>query len=208
MVASRLHQGNLAGRAIARYTSRRFFETSIRPTTCGFVCPHHAQTPTWPCARSGCPGTRRSSATTSRRLHGVFPLKKDGYRAERQLHPRHRALTALAKSRGIRYLFAVVDARDLPTSRALTARGFSLIETRLYFHQSLRNYHYPRRFRCRLATDARCGVPDGTGTNHREPVRPIQRRSVHRQGRGRPIDGDVDSRVAPSRICRRHVHPR
>jgi hypothetical protein len=88
------------------------------------------------------------------RLHGVFPLKKDGYCANANYNPAIDALTALAKSRGIRYLFAVVDGRDLPTSRALTARGFSLIETRLFFHQSLRNYQYPRRFRCRLATDA------------------------------------------------------
>lgn len=88
------------------------------------------------------------------RLHGVFPLRKDGYCANADYTPAIDALTALAKSRGIRYLFAVVDGRDLPTSRALTGRGFSLIETRLFFHQSLRNYQYPRRFRCRLATES------------------------------------------------------
>ena len=50
------------------------------------------------------------------RLHGVFPLKKDGYCPSADYTPAIDALTALAKSRGIRYLFAVVDSRDLPTS--------------------------------------------------------------------------------------------
>ena len=88
------------------------------------------------------------------RLNGIFPLRRDGYRHDADYTPAVDALTALAKSRGIRYLFAVIDSRDLPTTRALTARGFSLIETRLFFHLSLRTYHYPRRFRCRLATAA------------------------------------------------------
>ena len=88
------------------------------------------------------------------RLHGIFPLKKNGYCPEADYTPAIDALTDLAKGRGIRYLFAVVDSRDLPTTRALTARGFSLIETRLYFHQPLRHYEHPRRFRCRLATAA------------------------------------------------------
>jgi dTDP-4-amino-4,6-dideoxy-D-galactose acyltransferase len=86
------------------------------------------------------------------RLHGVFPL--NGYRPDADYTPAIDALTAMARSRDVRYLFAVVDARDLPTSRGLTARGFSLIETRLHYHRSLRNYHHPRRFRCRAATEA------------------------------------------------------
>jgi hypothetical protein len=88
------------------------------------------------------------------RLQGVFPLEKDGYRPGADYTPAIDALTALARSRGVRYLFAVVDSRDLPTNRALTARGFSLLETRLYFHRSVRTYNHPRRFRCRLATAA------------------------------------------------------
>ena len=86
------------------------------------------------------------------RLHGVFPL--NGYRADADYTPAIDALTDLARSRDVRYLFAVVDARDLPTNRALTARGFSLLETRLYYHRTVRNYAYGRRFRCRLATAA------------------------------------------------------
>lgn len=88
------------------------------------------------------------------RLHGVLPLKSGGYCPSADYTPAICALVQLAKSRGIRYLFGVVDARDLPTIRALTAQTFSLIETRLYFHRPLRNYRYPRRFRSRLATGA------------------------------------------------------
>ena len=88
------------------------------------------------------------------RLHGVFPLKRGGYSPNADYAPAICALSRVAKSRGIRYLFCVIDSRDLPTIRALAASGFVLIETRLYYHRSIRNYHYPRRFRCRLATDA------------------------------------------------------
>ena len=86
------------------------------------------------------------------RLNGVFPLT--GYRAEADYTPALRTLTELAKRRGIRYLFAVVDARDLPTFRALSALGFMLIETRLCHYRPLRTWAYSRRSRCRLATAA------------------------------------------------------
>jgi hypothetical protein len=86
------------------------------------------------------------------RLNGVFPLT--GYRADADYAPALAALTRLARSRGIRYLFAVVDARDLPTFRALSALGFMLIETRLYQYRALRTWEYSRRSRCRLATPA------------------------------------------------------
>ena len=86
------------------------------------------------------------------RLHGVFPLRKGGYAHDADYAPAIDALRDLARDRGIRYLFAVVDARDQPTSRALTGAGFALIETRLYWHRALRDYHHARRFRCRVAT--------------------------------------------------------
>jgi hypothetical protein len=88
------------------------------------------------------------------RLHGIFPLGRSGYCADADYTPAVDMLITLARSRGIRYLFAVVDSRDLPTNRALTGRGFSLLETRLYYHRSVRTYDYPRRFRCRLASPA------------------------------------------------------
>ena len=86
------------------------------------------------------------------RLHGVFPLRKGGYAHDADYAPAIDALRGLARDRGIRYLFAVIDARDQPTTRALTAAGFALIETRLYFQLAIQSYHYSRRFRCRLAT--------------------------------------------------------
>jgi hypothetical protein len=87
------------------------------------------------------------------RLNGVFPLT-GGYRAEADYTPALRSLLDLARSRGIRYLFAVVDARDLPTFRALSELGFMLIETRLYKYRPLRTWEYKHRTRCRFATAA------------------------------------------------------
>ena len=87
------------------------------------------------------------------RLHGVFPLT-GGYRHDANYTPALRALTELAKRRGIRYLFAVVDARDLPTFRALSALGFMLLETRVFVYLPLRTWEYRHRSRCRLATPA------------------------------------------------------
>jgi len=84
----------------------------------------------------------------------VFPLQAGAYDADADYTAVLRALVALAGARGVRYLFAVIDARELPTIRALTALGFALIETRLYYHLALRRYEYPRRFQCRLATAA------------------------------------------------------
>jgi dTDP-4-amino-4,6-dideoxy-D-galactose acyltransferase len=86
------------------------------------------------------------------RLHGIFPLSAGGYSAAADYTPAVRALCRFAQDRGIRYLFSVVDARDLPTIRALTTAGFALLETRCLFYRSIRDYRYPRRFQCRPAT--------------------------------------------------------
>src|SRR5688572_10751296 len=95
------------------------------------------------------------------RLHGIYqlgsafgtaPAGRPEYSHHADYGPAVRALIAAAKARGIRYLFAVIDARDLPTQRALSAFGFMLLETRVYFSCSLRDYGFPRRFRCRSAT--------------------------------------------------------
>jgi RimJ/RimL family protein N-acetyltransferase len=88
------------------------------------------------------------------RLHGVFPVGRIGYSPDTDYRPALQTLAGMAQERGVRYLFGVIDARDLPTIRALTALGFALIETRLYFHRPIRNYHYERRFQCRPATPA------------------------------------------------------
>lgn len=88
------------------------------------------------------------------RLHGVFPVDGAGYRADADYVPALQQMLALARERGIRYLFAVIDARDLPTLRALTALSFLLIETRIYYSHRLRDHAYPKRSRCRPATAA------------------------------------------------------
>jgi RimJ/RimL family protein N-acetyltransferase len=88
------------------------------------------------------------------RLQGIFPLAGGSYSPDADYGPAIAALVRLARARGIRYLFAVVDSRDLPTTRALTAEGFALIETRLCFHRAIRSYHHARRFRCRVAREA------------------------------------------------------
>lgn len=53
---------------------------------------------------------------------------------------------------GVRYLFASVFPQDIATIQALNQCGFSLIETRVYYHRSLKDYSYPERFPVRLAT--------------------------------------------------------
>ena len=86
------------------------------------------------------------------RLQGIYQLGPRPYAHHVDYAPAVRALVAAAKARGIRYLFAVIDARDLPTQRALSMFGFTLLETRVYFSCALRDYGFPRRFRCRSAT--------------------------------------------------------
>ena len=88
------------------------------------------------------------------RMHGVFPLGAGSYTPDADYTPALRALIDLVRARGVRYLLAVVDARDLPTLRALTALSFVLIETRMYMYYRLRDHNYPRRYRCRVATPA------------------------------------------------------
>jgi dTDP-4-amino-4,6-dideoxy-D-galactose acyltransferase len=88
------------------------------------------------------------------RLQGVFPVGAGRYTHDADYRPAIGALLDLARARGIRYLFGVIDARDLPTLRALTELSFVLIEARLYYHVALREFRYPRRHRCRPATPA------------------------------------------------------
>lgn len=88
------------------------------------------------------------------RLDGILPLRVGGYDLHADYTPAVRALRDLASRRDIKYLFAVIDSRDLPTIRALTTAGFALLETRCTFWRSLRDYGHPRRYRCRPATEA------------------------------------------------------
>ena len=85
------------------------------------------------------------------RLDAVIPLQPDGappheYRAAVD------ALVHQAAARGITYLFASIEARDISTRRALGEAGFSMIETRLTYHRDLHNYLHDRRYPVRIAT--------------------------------------------------------
>jgi len=62
-------------------------------------------------------------------------------------------LIKLAKGKGIKYLFAVVDARDIALIRSLGSNGFCLIETRVYYHRDIRNYEYKERYPVRTANE-------------------------------------------------------
>lgn len=88
------------------------------------------------------------------KLWGVFPLEPPDHRFDLDYSSAIEALLKLARKQGIRYLFATTDPRDLPTLRALGGAGFSLIETRAYYHMDVTNYSYERRFDVRNATTA------------------------------------------------------
>lgn len=56
-----------------------------------------------------------------------------------------------AKNKKITYLFVPVDPRDLATLQALGRLGFSLIETRLHYHLTIKDYSYEERYPVRIA---------------------------------------------------------
>lgn len=78
------------------------------------------------------------------RLNGIFALRPPLNRLHADYSGAVSALLEEAKSRGIRYLFAQVDPRDLALLRALGENRFSLLETRLHYHYSVQIVHYVR----------------------------------------------------------------
>ncbi len=79
------------------------------------------------------------------RLDGVFPLTPPLHRLADDYTEAVAHLCETARSRGIQYLFAQVDPRDLALLRALGRVGFTLLETRLHYHFSVQVVHYLRR---------------------------------------------------------------
>lgn len=63
-----------------------------------------------------------------------------------------RAWLVEVRTRGVRYVFAVVFPEELKTIQALGACGFELIETRLAYHSPVERVISPARFPVRLAT--------------------------------------------------------
>lgn len=88
------------------------------------------------------------------RLHGVFPLGPGLLLDDGPIVAALKSLTARAQERGVRYLFASVDARDVPLCRALGAAGFSLIETRVVYHRTVSDQQPSERHAWRMATAA------------------------------------------------------
>ena len=85
------------------------------------------------------------------KLLGIFPLDAPFYRPESDYAPAILELLKKSESQNVQYLFAAVDPRDLATLRALGETGFSLIETRAYYHMDIRQYSFPERFAVRPA---------------------------------------------------------
>jgi dTDP-4-amino-4,6-dideoxy-D-galactose acyltransferase len=86
------------------------------------------------------------------RLDAIQPLSLPAVRPHADLSASVRHLLTLAKDRGVRYLFAPVFPEDLSAIRALSANGFTLIETRVTYHRSLTDYQFAKRFPMRAAT--------------------------------------------------------
>lgn len=86
------------------------------------------------------------------RLNAIIVLERPTYQVLPDLGPAVDLLVSRCRDRGVRYVFAPVDARDVAVARALTSRGFELIESRLYSHRSLLDFEPRERFDVRLAT--------------------------------------------------------
>lgn len=90
---------------------------------------------------------------TVARMNAIIPIAEPTYQVLADLGGSVDALIETCRVRGVRYLFAPVDMRDAAVARALTSRGFELIESRLYAHRSLVGFAPRERFGVRLATE-------------------------------------------------------
>jgi dTDP-4-amino-4,6-dideoxy-D-galactose acyltransferase len=86
------------------------------------------------------------------RLDGIFPLSEPYYQPYADYTRLAQELMARARLKDIRYLFAHVDTRDIATIRALGQVGFSVIDTRVLYHMSLKGYKPQERYSVRFAT--------------------------------------------------------
>lgn len=86
------------------------------------------------------------------KLHLILPAEAPFFRPKADYSSALKTFLIQARDQGVRYLFASVFPQDLAAIRALTQVGFYLIETRVYYHRSLKDYSYPERYPVRLAT--------------------------------------------------------
>ncbi len=87
------------------------------------------------------------------RLGGIFPLEAPWHRPLADGRAAVEWLCEEAGRRDIKYLFAVVDPRDLSTTRALGEAGFALIETRFYHFGQIEEPAFTERLPVRKATE-------------------------------------------------------
>jgi len=87
------------------------------------------------------------------RLNGIFPLSAPWHRPMADSRVAVEWLCEEAARRDVTYLFAVVDPRDLSTTRALGESGFALIETRFYHFGQIDQPVFTERLPVRKATE-------------------------------------------------------
>jgi len=78
------------------------------------------------------------------RLDGIFPLDEPFNQQTIDVGRPLELLIDQARQRGIKYLFAPVDPRDLSLLRALGDQRFTLLETRIHYHFNVQIVHYVR----------------------------------------------------------------
>jgi dTDP-4-amino-4,6-dideoxy-D-galactose acyltransferase len=85
------------------------------------------------------------------KVNGVFLLDPPFYDTHLDYTKAVYELLDIARTSRIKYLFAMVNTRDLGLIRSLCQMGFTLIETRSFYHINLKSYEH-QRFPCRRAT--------------------------------------------------------
>lgn len=86
------------------------------------------------------------------RLHGIFPTAAPFDRPEAEWGKPLKKWLARLERRGVRYVFAMVDPRELALLRALGEAKFALIETRYYHHGQVVEPALGQRYPIRRAT--------------------------------------------------------
>jgi dTDP-4-amino-4,6-dideoxy-D-galactose acyltransferase len=88
------------------------------------------------------------------RLHGIRWLSPPFDRPDADLRDAVEAVVAVARKKGVRYLFTVVDHRETAVLRALGGARFCIIESRATYHRAMQGFVPEGRWPVRLATSA------------------------------------------------------
>ena len=84
-------------------------------------------------------------------LRLLLPVSKPFFRPYIDYTDMIRKFLGKARDKGIKYLFATIFPEDIAALQSLTGLGFSLLETRLFYHRSMVDYDFPKRFGMRPA---------------------------------------------------------